>query len=332
MDESARIATLARERRVTTNTLVSAAWALWLSRRTGSADVLFGVTVAGRPEAVQGIERLVGLCINNVPSRVRVEPSETLAALLSRLEERQLAAAPHSYVSLLDLQRWSGLPFHQRLFDTLLVFQHHGADDESADWLGASNAVRMGAAETQTNYPLALVVGGKDSLTLRLAYQGRFASAADVDGVLEELRTLLAALTALGDAPLGHVLDAMAPVERASDRPPAERVVVPPRSDVEWVVCQLWAELLGRTTVGVTENFFDLGGQSLVATQIVSRVRDAFHLELPISLLFEHPTVETFVRAVVQREAPGRIDRIAAIIRRVEEMTLQELREARVHE
>ena len=331
-DESARLANLARERRVTTNTLISAAWALWLARRTESSDVLFGVTLAGRPEAVQGIERLVGLCINNVPSRIRVEPAESLIALLARLEERQLAASPHAHVSLLDLQRWSGRPFHQRLFDTLLVFQHHGADDESAEWLGASNAVRMGAAETQTNYPLALVVGGRESLTLKLAYQGRFASAADADGVLEELRALLTALTALGDAPLGQLLDAMAPADRAS-APAAERVVVPARSDVEWVVCQTWAELLGRDAVGVTENFFDLGGQSLVATQIVSRVRDAFHLELPISLLFEHPTVEAFARAVVQRDAtPGRIDRIAAIIRRVEEMTLQELREARAHE
>jgi acyl carrier protein len=128
-------------------------------------------------------------------------------------------------------------------------------------------------------------------------------------------------------------MDAMSPSSIASDDAQSARVVTPPRTDSEWVVAHVWAELLGRSSVGVEENFFDLGGQSLVATQIVSRVRDGFQLELPISLLFEHPTVEAFARAVRQREAtPGRVERIAGIIRRVEEMTLQELREAGAHE
>jgi hypothetical protein len=62
-------------------------------------------------------------------------------------------------------------------------------------------------------------------------------------------------------------------------------------------------------------------------------MRDGLHMELPVSLLFEHPTVEAFARAVRQREAaPGRVERVAAIIRRVEEMTVQELREVGIHE
>ena len=72
---------------------------------------------------------------------------------------------------------------------------------------------------------------------------------------------------------------------------------------------------------------------SLVATQSMSRVRDGFQMELPVSLRFEHPTVEAFAAAVRRREtAPGRVERIAGIIRRVEEMTVQELRQAGIHE
>jgi acyl carrier protein len=334
VDETARLAALARERRVTVNTLVSAAWALWLARATARTDVVFGLAVSGRPEEVAGIERLVGMCINNVPSRVRVDPAEPLSALLGRIESSQAAAGPHAHAALTDLQRWSELPWHHRLFDTLLVFQHHGADDETVNWLGASHPVRMDGGETRTNYPLALVVSGKEALALRLAYHGRFAGAEGADRVLAELRAVLSALVSLGGGPVGDAMAVVAaPPAVDGNGAEAERVVTPPRTDAEWVVAHVWAELLGRDEVGIDENFFDLGGQSLVATQIMSRVRDGFQMELPVSLLFEHPTVEAFAAAVRRRErAPGRVERIAGIIRRVEEMTVQELREAGIHE
>ena len=64
-----------------------------------------------------------------------------------------------------------------------------------------------------------------------------------------------------------------------------------PRTPTEEVLAGLWREVLDVETLGIHDNFFDLGGHSLLATQIVSRVRDAFGLELPLRRLFETPTV-----------------------------------------
>jgi acyl carrier protein len=331
--ETRLLDTTARERRVTLNTLVSAAWALWLARATGRSDVVFGVATAGRPEEVPGIADLVGMCINNVPARVRLEPAAPLDTLLQQLSRRQAARAAHDHATLIDLQRWSDLPWHQRLFDTLVVFQHHRADEDSAGWMGPTVGVRVMPGETQTNYPLALVVSGAPGLALRLAYQGRFADVAAADQVLAEVRTLLMALASEPDRPLVEVLELIPARERPDSQRDPQPASLPARNATEWVVARIWAELLGRDEVGIDQNFFDLGGQSLVATQIVSRVRDTLRLEVPVSLLFEQPTVEAFAAAVAAREpSPGQVERIATLTRRVEEMSIQELKEAGVHE
>jgi amino acid adenylation domain-containing protein len=71
-----------------------------------------------------------------------------------------------------------------------------------------------------------------------------------------------------------------------------------PRTHVEEALVEIWAKVLGKEQVGINDNFFELGGHSLLATQLVSRIRDAFQIDLSVRNLFEAPTVGQLARYV----------------------------------
>ncbi|MDZ7955198.1 amino acid adenylation domain-containing protein [Nostoc sp. DedQUE09] len=73
---------------------------------------------------------------------------------------------------------------------------------------------------------------------------------------------------------------------------------VAPRSQVEELLAQIWAKVLGKEQVGVHDNFFELGGHSLLATVLTSRIRDTFQIDLPVSNLFEAPTIEQLTKYI----------------------------------
>jgi len=92
---------------------------------------------------------------------------------------------------------------------------------------------------------------------------------------------------------------------------------IAPRTPAEEILAAIWADVLRLERVGITDDFFELGGHSLNATQVASRVRDAFHVEMPLRTMFESPTIKALAEAIsaLQRaeatgEAPPPISRV----------------------
>lgn len=112
-------------------------------------------------------------------------------------------------------------------------------------------------------------------------------------------------------------------------RPELAHEYVATRNVVEEVVAHLWAEVLKLDRVGVHDSFFEVGGHSLSAIQILSRLSDTFQTELPLQDLFEEPTVAAVAASLIDNEAkPGQAENIAQIWKRVEMASQEELEEA----
>jgi acyl carrier protein len=92
-------------------------------------------------------------------------------------------------------------------------------------------------------------------------------------------------------------LTANGKVDRPALPPPGSEKTEPtqqpvgPRTETEKALAAIWSELLYVERIGIHDDFFDLGGQSLMAIRAVSRIRDVFEVDLPLRNLFEHPTV-----------------------------------------
>ncbi|BAZ22617.1 McnC protein [Kalymmatonema gypsitolerans NIES-4073] len=89
---------------------------------------------------------------------------------------------------------------------------------------------------------------------------------------------------------------------------------VAPQTAVEEVLVKIWAEVLGVKRVGIHDNFFTLGGHSLLATQLVSRVRDAFKVELPLRSVFEAPTIAELSKVVESLKASNVESKAPALV------------------
>jgi acyl carrier protein len=73
---------------------------------------------------------------------------------------------------------------------------------------------------------------------------------------------------------------------------------VPPSSELERTIAEIWQDTLNVDQVGANDSFFDLGGHSLLATQVMARMRKALHLDLPLRTLFDTPTVAGLAESV----------------------------------
>jgi acyl carrier protein len=70
-----------------------------------------------------------------------------------------------------------------------------------------------------------------------------------------------------------------------------EQAYIAPRTPMEETLAAIWSQVLSVEKIGVQDNFFELGGHSLLATQVISRVREAFQVEVPLPTLIETPTI-----------------------------------------
>ncbi|MGE2643776.1 condensation domain-containing protein, partial [Escherichia coli] len=96
---------LSKQYKVTVHTICQTAWALLLSHYNQSKDVVFGSVVSGRPPELEGIEHAVGLFINTIPVRIKMEPEMSFAQLLQNVQESNLESERYSYCSLAELQK-----------------------------------------------------------------------------------------------------------------------------------------------------------------------------------------------------------------------------------
>jgi acyl carrier protein len=110
-------------------------------------------------------------------------------------------------------------------------------------------------------------------------------------------------LESLPLTPAGKV-DRAELADPGTERPELDTPFVASRTPVEQQLTVIWAEVLALDQVGIHDNFFDLGGHSLAAMRVVSRVIKQFQLELPLQSLFQSPTVGEM--AVVITEGQGK--------------------------
>ncbi|MEV4434132.1 amino acid adenylation domain-containing protein [Streptomyces sp. NPDC049585] len=285
---------------LTLNSVVQTAWGLVLGALTGREDVVFGETVSGRPPELPGVEKMVGLFINTLPVRLRIDPALTLGEQVRRLQDAQADLLAHKHLGLAEIQQIAGTG---PLFDAITIFANYPIDTDtlqnSAEGIGAVAATTVDA----THYALNLegTVRG-ERMTVRLDHRpDLFADGAGRE-ILDALLAVLAAFAADPGRRVGEVSlftagdrQRLMPVRSAAPRATQAGDAAGdgrPRTGREELLCRLFAEVLGveEASVSVHDSFFERGGDSIGSIQLAHRARKE-GLALSLREIFEHRTV-----------------------------------------
>ena len=142
-------------------------WAYLLHHYTGSKNIVYGVIVSGRPDNMTGVEQRVGMYINTLPLHTSLTEDQEISKWLHNIQAQQVASRQFQHTPLYIVQGWSGI--QGDLFDTLLTFENYPVSKvvSSVQWALNAGNVSM---EEQTNYPLSIIIGSGEHISIQFSY------------------------------------------------------------------------------------------------------------------------------------------------------------------
>lgn len=314
-----------RRSRLTLNTLIQGAWSLLLRLYSGEEDVLFGCVTSGRSINLSGIESMVGIFINTLPLRVQLSSNSSVVSWLEGIQTRFHEMLMYEYSSLTTIHGWSGVSRRQPLFESILVVENYPVTLETHF---SNITISPIPCFNITNYPLTVAVSSGESILFLFIYDRRYFDQNEIEQIAQAFVHLLTLLVHADQAYLSDVVlsaqqdlhlqqDKCSPAAKegtlASWHNPVDRKDASsvgsktPKTAMELAVSAIWQELLKVDKINVDENFFDIGGHSLLALQLQMKLCQELDTEISLVEIFQYPTVSE----LAQRLSNGRAEKPA---------------------
>ncbi|MEO8430249.1 MAG: condensation domain-containing protein [Acidobacteriota bacterium] len=304
---SARLKALARSQGVTIFMAALALFQVLLARRSGRRDFLLGVPVAGRGQV--DTENLIGCFINTVVLRADLSGDVSFSGLLRRVRTAALKAYENQDVPferVVQEVQPKRSANHPPLFQMMMNFRNvprrpPGSGPLTVGVEPAESRVAMVDLEMD-------LVAGAGEIGARFVYATDLFETDDVVRLGEELRALAERVATDPECLLTDLLSGgAAPAPGSVPAAEAAGLAGPlPDDAVERRIASLLAGILGVAQMAADDDFFDRGGDSLLVIRAISRIRDAFGIEIPVREFFESSTAAGLARRVEARPRPAR--------------------------
>jgi len=307
----------ARSERSTVSALFLGAWGLVLAEATATDRPALGFTTSGRTAEFEGLESMIGMFANTLPLQLTLDRAKTVSGWFNEVFRAQQGLQRLESCSLVRLMEAGGVALRRAPFDTLVAYANFPMAAKSVDPEDPGQlAIGEFHGDITSGYPLTLAIKpplrSEGPLRIEAHYATALFSSDEVDALLARfdaliLETLKQEVTTLGEilekAPcaLDHTF-----ADRAERRSVVVEAVRPlggtgaaaPETATEAQLMRIWNDLVDVQEYGVDDNFFDLGGHSLLVPQMIERVSQDFGVELPLGAIVEAPTVRGLSRAI----------------------------------
>ncbi|WP_037271597.1 condensation domain-containing protein, partial [Ruminococcus flavefaciens] len=185
---TAKLRDIAKKNDVTINTVAETAVGMLLRSYTRNDDVVYGKVVSGRNAHINGIERMVGLFINTVPLRMKVEENETIDDLLVKIQKQGNESSLYDYCSLAEIQ--SKTIQGPDLIKVIFIFENYSSGMKSSDIAQETETVSLEYSREQTNYGISIICYDEGDLRFNIMFDPAKYSDKEIDLILERIEKI----------------------------------------------------------------------------------------------------------------------------------------------
>jgi amino acid adenylation domain-containing protein len=281
------------------------------SRQT---DIMVGTPVAGRRRT--DVEHIIGLFTNTLVLRVDLAGRPRFIELLAQVRALVLDAYSHEDVPLDLVIEQLQLPrdiSRNPLFQAMFILHNEPGWQRR---YGALHLTSLDVDRRSSKVDLTVAIQNSDGLTIAFEYNTALFQRATIRRMLEQYRQLLAAIVASPDQYLDELLSFSSaqqsalrvrpellkrlPSDRHKQMPP-EPTFLAPRIDIEQMIATVWSQVLGVEQIGVEDNFFALGGDSIRSVQVIASLHER-GIGCSLQQLFQHQTIAALVNVLGQND------------------------------
>ncbi|WP_298422703.1 non-ribosomal peptide synthetase [uncultured Kordia sp.] len=195
-EETNQLNYFVKGQQLTLNNFIQTIWGIVLSKYTKQEEAIFGMVTSGRPPEIRNIEAMVGLFINTIPVRIKVDKEKTIAALLKEVQSNALQQEAHQYDPLADIQ--AATPLKNNLFDHILVLENFPIADQLEAFSNANkNEEKLDCTIEnidvfeQTNYNLSLLIQPTKKLIIDFLFNGNVHDPAFIELIATDFKRLI---------------------------------------------------------------------------------------------------------------------------------------------
>lgn len=182
-----KLVALSNRNNVTLGITIQTIWGILLQKYNSTNDVVFGMVVSGRSAEIKGIEKMVGMMVNNIPVRIRSKENMEFTTLLKLVNEESLKSQRYHYGSLAEIQAASVLK--NQLIDHVLVYENYPSIDVSS----VEDDLIIDNIETfeQTNYDFSIIVLPGEKIQFKFYYNNQVYDDDYINGIASNLKELI---------------------------------------------------------------------------------------------------------------------------------------------
>lgn len=287
-----------------------------LSRYSGQTDIIVGTSSAGRTQVE--CERLIGFFVNMLPLRTDLSGNPEFSELVRRVRAVALDAYAHQdlpFEKIIEAVSPPRRAYQNPLFQ--VAFVAHDAHDRPLSLTGI-DATEIPVEYSSSKFDLSFqLVDADDGLNGFFVYREDLFDRTTAETVAEDWLSLLESVMADPHTRLEDLPGRASASELTISAPAPPRIDdarVAPRTLLEEILSAVWCEVLDLDRVGVHENFFVLGGYSLLVTQVVLDVYELLGQRVPVRVIFDRPTIAEFAAYVDASLTSEERERLAELV------------------